>query len=102
MITFEIIKFILFSMAIATISLTITKAVIFERLRELITNKTIIFGKLLNCPYCFAHWISFIISFFFNQEYPIAFNIIYSLALVCGSSIFMGLIYNSISKIQNN
>ena len=62
---------IITSLAIATVSMTITKSSIFKEFRK---N-----SKLLNCPYCLNHWI--VLPFIFQ------FSVIEVVALVAMSSI---------------
>lgn len=48
-------------LATSAISLTITKGSIFENLREQVIERSQWFGKLVSCPYCTSHWVSFIL-----------------------------------------
>ncbi len=66
--------------AIAAISMTITKSIIFKKFREAIKL------KLFKCPYCLSHWISFFFSYFISIGY---FDfIINAFAFVTISSLF--------------
>lgn len=49
------------ALAVAALSLTITKAAIFEGLRQWVKGRSSLFGKLVSCPYCTSHWLSFIL-----------------------------------------
>lgn len=49
----------LLSLAVASISFTVTEAKLFTRLREWMKSKSNFFGKLFCCGYCLGHWISF-------------------------------------------
>lgn len=54
-----ILDFVYLALATASISLTITKATIFEPVRDWIGDRSDFFGELFSCPYCMSHWISF-------------------------------------------
>jgi len=69
--------FIITSLAIAAVSITITKSSIFKECRESIFLAPI--KKLLNCPYCLSHWL--VLPFAFK------FGFIGALALIAMSSI---------------
>jgi len=43
---------LLISLAVSSISITITKSSLFNKIRPK--------WKLFNCPYCLSHWISFL------------------------------------------
>jgi hypothetical protein len=47
------------ALAVATISLTISKGVIFRSTRDWIAKHSEWFGSLVRCPYCLAHWLAF-------------------------------------------
>lgn len=50
---------LILSLPVSTISLTITKSSLFERLREWALERNKWLGKLVSCPYCTSHWVSF-------------------------------------------
>ena len=50
---------LILSLPAAAISLTITKSFLFEHLREWVLERSKWFGKLVTCPYCASHWVSF-------------------------------------------
>ncbi len=50
---------LLLSLPVAVISLTITRASVFQYLREWIRERNEWLGKLFTCPYCMSHWVSF-------------------------------------------
>lgn len=54
----KIFKFVMLSMCIATISLTITKSVAFSPVRRMVYQQSEWLGALFNCPYCLTHWIA--------------------------------------------
>lgn len=47
------------AIGIAGGSYTVTRAGIFRPLRDLLERKSKWLGELINCPYCFAHWMVF-------------------------------------------
>ena len=49
-------ELILVALAVSAISITITKAGIFEKFRALFKNKWL--GKLMECTYCMSHWVA--------------------------------------------
>jgi len=46
------------SLAVATASMTLTKAKIFDSLRQGVAHRSPWLGELIHCPYCASHWIS--------------------------------------------
>lgn len=46
------------ALAVGAISLTLTKAQIFEWLRNLVGRISTWLGELFDCPYCMAHWVA--------------------------------------------
>lgn len=79
-------NFIFTAMAIASISLTIGKTYIFRPIRNNIEIAWL--KKLLNCPYCLAHWLSAVAVFFVIPYNGILDFTIKTMALVTLSSIF--------------
>jgi hypothetical protein len=59
---------IMLSFAVSAISMTVTKAVVFKPAREWIVDKSSWFGKLFTCPYCFSHWVAFVVVFIWKPE----------------------------------
>lgn len=49
------------SLAIATITTTITKSVLFAPIRD---SKYLFIRQLLHCPYCLAHYVSLIVAIY--------------------------------------
>lgn len=47
------------SFVTASISFTVTETQLFKPIREWVKNRSAFFGKMLNCGYCFGHWVSF-------------------------------------------
>ena len=91
------------SMAIAAISMTITRALVFKKLRDWIANNNEFMGDLFNCPYCFSHWMALIAAVWYQFE-PINksfvwLNVIVStFMLVTITSFFCGMILRSFSS----
>lgn len=56
------------SLPVAVVSITITKASVFERLRQWVQNRNQWFGKLITCPYCTSHWVSFALVAFYRPR----------------------------------
>lgn len=48
------------SLAVSAISVTLSKAGVFQSLRDWITSRNAWLGKLISCHYCTSHWVSFI------------------------------------------
>jgi uncharacterized membrane protein len=46
------------SLAIAAVSTTITRAMIFAPVREDIADRNEWLGELFACPYCLSHWLA--------------------------------------------
>lgn len=73
------------SAAIAVISMTVTKSVLFKELRDYLG------WRVLKCSYCFSHWVAFAFTIFMVQsitDYLLIDFIITSFALVCFASLF--------------
>jgi hypothetical protein len=84
------IQLIIISLAIASISWTISKSDIFNSLRIFICKHSVFWGKLLSCPYCVSHWVAFIFMIHlcgFNFDF-----IIMSFASITLSTIWVGFI----------
>lgn len=57
--TERIFTLVCIAMAVSTVALTVTKAVVFRPLRELIGATKIGFLiELFSCPYCFSFWVA--------------------------------------------
>ncbi len=50
---------VILALAIASASTTISRAKVFESVREAIGRKSEWLGKLISCAYCTSHWLSF-------------------------------------------
>jgi len=63
---------LLLAMAVASISMTITKSSLFSGFREKTSKIGKLFRELFNCPYCLSHWIAIIgVLTFFGKTHSI-------------------------------
>ncbi len=96
-----IMQFAIVSLAVATVSLTMTRAVITKPLREWIKSKSKWLGELFSCPYCFSHWVSFGAVLVVRPTltatwYPVDL-LISALAITALASMLCGLIFTAIN-----
>ena len=49
---------ILLSVLVASVSMTVSRALIFKSLRQLVQRQWPWAASLLTCPYCTAHWVA--------------------------------------------
>lgn len=90
----HIIQLFLISLAISAISYTISRTEIFKPIRKLICSRLNWLGKLISCPYCLSHWVSFGMIFYFYKT--ISFEVfILTFAMVALSAIWTGMISRS-------
>lgn len=88
--------FTLMALAIAAISLTITRSHLTEKWREyLLDNRANdLFTSLMTCPYCMAHWVAFVPGCLFAANYywtrEATMSIVCWLALAAASTLVMG------------
>lgn len=94
----EIIIFVLsmifISLAVSSISYTISKTDIFESIRKKISKHSNWLGKLISCPYCLSHWISFVIILFIYRTFNLEVFVL-TFAIVTLSAIWTGKISRS-------
>lgn len=76
--------------AVATITVTITRAKIARPLRAWVGSKGPQWKELIGCPYCFSHWVSLIVGLLFTQE--VFVGLFYAAALVAAAMGWAGLI----------
>ena len=62
----EIILFL--SIVTASVSFTIAETKLFKPLRDWIIGKSTFLGKLLNCGYCFGHWVALILVIIYKPR----------------------------------
>lgn len=96
-------KLFLLALAVSSISLTVSRAKLFADLREFVKSKNVWLGKLLSCPYCTSHWVSFIITALYLPR-PIHLFLLLdwflaSMMIVALSAMLMGVMFLSISMI---
>lgn len=93
-------QFVVISLAVATVSLTMTRAVISKPFRTWLKSKNKWFGELFSCPYCFSHWVSFgailaVRPTLTDSWYPVDL-LISALAVTAIASMWCGLIFTAI------
>lgn len=84
------------AMAIAAVSMTVGKAHAFKWLRDWTsTSKKNGFvpkdwwvGRMVRCPYCMSHWLSFLVVALAPPEGGPLYWAVYAFALVAGASVF--------------
>lgn len=59
--------YLLAALATATITLTITRASLFQAPRVWVKRKIPFIGSLLSCTYCFSHWVAGVATAAFFQ-----------------------------------
>lgn len=84
-----LLEMLFISLAISSISMTITKSMAMKWLRNRVSKLGPWFKKLINCPYCCTHWLSFIIVglVYFLEAYPLHTIILMPFGIVTISSI---------------
>jgi hypothetical protein len=100
----DLISLFVLSLAVAALSLTLTKAKVSAPARRWIKKKSYWLGELASCPYCMSHWLSFgmvaafrpVIAhsgFFLLDLFVSAF------AIVAIAAMAVGLIFKAIAAI---
>lgn len=77
--TTAIYQIIFLSLVTSAISITVTKASIFESFREWILRKSKWLGSLVSCPYCFSHWVTIGLVLIYM---PVVFPMIFIIDLI--------------------
>jgi hypothetical protein len=90
----HIIQLFILSLAISAISYTISRTEIFKPIRKLICNRWNWLGKLISCPYCLSHWVSFVMIFYFYKTISVEVFIL-TFAMITLSAIWTGMISRS-------
>jgi len=72
----------LIGIAVAAISLTVTRSDLFRPFRNDVRNVKFL-GKVLTCPYCFSHWMAAILSIFYQPELKTYVIIEWFIGLFC-------------------
>jgi hypothetical protein len=61
-------EILLISFVVASVSYTVTDALVFKPFREWTEKRSHVFGKLFSCGYCLSHWISFFMVWLFEID----------------------------------
>jgi len=77
------------SLCCAGISFTVTISGMFERLRNWIYNKNKFLGELITCPWCFGHYVVFVLLLISDIQYIIVsqyvvFNFLFTSFVIIG------------------
>jgi len=99
----SIVLLVLVATATSAVSLTTSKAVVFEAIRERIQAKSKFLGELAKCPYCTSHWVSF--AFIAVYQPVLTGNfwadlVVGAFTVVTLASWFSGLTYKAIAAIM--
>lgn len=100
----QALSLIVISLAVSTVSMTMTKAKISKPLREFIKRRNTWLSELFSCPYCFGHWVSFAAVIAVRPTvtnsgfYPLDV-VISALAVTALAAVGSGLIFRSTSVI---
>ena len=92
--------FFTLALAVSAISMTVSKAVVFKGLRSWTRGHLPWLGKLMSCPYCTSHWVSFAIVGLYrpsvvNSGFWAVDLFVTALALVAVAAPVSGLIFFS-------
>ena len=55
----EFLTVLMLSLAVSSVSVTLTKSGIFRNLRFYVASHSNLLGQLFRCNYCMSHWLSF-------------------------------------------
>ena len=84
------------SLAVASVSWTVTNSKVFHPFRLWVTRRSNWLGELVTCHYCFSHYLAaagvFVLDFRLTQTYGIVDFIVAMFAAVTLSSAFAGLV----------
>jgi hypothetical protein len=87
----------------ATVSVTVSRASIFNRPREWLSDRSEFFGKLLSCPYCLSHWVAFaLVAVHHPQVLPVHWAVNFltaSFAVVTLTAFMMGGMFAAFQRI---
>lgn len=86
----DYINLIVISLAIASISFTISKSDIFRPIRLFICKYSNWLGSLISCHYCLSHWVSAIIMILIYKSFSLDF-VIMTFAGITLSTIWIGM-----------
>lgn len=93
-----ILSFVILALCNGAITLTLTKGSVFSKARLWIGDKSSFLGELIQCPYCTAHWVSFVSMLVFqarmiNSGVVVVDYLATTFALVAMTAITAGLIF---------
>lgn len=93
----ELFKLAICTLAVTTMTVTLSKAGVFAPLRRAVKSRSRWLGKLLDCPYCTSHWMAFAVVAVFQPRPVIVWLpvdlLLSAFAVVALSPIFAGLIF---------
>jgi|ERR1700748_1513376 len=95
------INLIIISLAIASISYTISKGEIFRSIRLFICKHSKFIGQLISCPYCLSHWVSATIMFIIYKSFNLDF-VIMTFAAITLSLFWVGIMVRSFDNLVNS
>ena len=99
----ELLHLVPFAMAIAAMSMTVTKATLFKGFRDRIEDVPF-FGGLFKCPYCFSHWTSALVTLVFGLKltaaHPVLDFLLVSFVLVVMNAPFVWVIVKSYADLE--
>lgn len=98
-----LIDLVILSMAIGSMSMTITKTEIFKTLRDSVPGWFL--KKVMTCPYCLSHWLSFFAVGYYKpviirSRYVETDLIVSIFAVITLSSASCWLIYKAFSQMS--
>jgi hypothetical protein len=104
-----LLEMIFIALAVASISMTITKSNIMEKLRVLISKGGSWMKELIHCPYCLCHWLTAgIVCTFYWEIYPFSMLILMIfgiITLACFGSLgiaWLFLVLDDLNNLEEN
>ena len=97
----QLIELIIISLAVSSASYSISRTEIFKPIRLRICKAWPWAGKLISCPYCLSHWISFGSMFYFYKTFSVEVLIL-TFAMITLSAIWTGMISRSFDFMVSN
>lgn len=101
------IELVFLALAVASVTITLTRSTLFEPLRAWVDNRSELLGELIYCPYCTSHYISFVAVLLFQPVVATSgvhvFDLIASaFAMITFSALFCGLILKSFEVTEED
>lgn len=91
------------ALAATSVTVTLSRAPIFNRPRNWVAGKSEFLKKLISCPYCLSHWVSFAIVGLYRPTvlpvHPVVNYFMVSFAIVTVASMLTGLIFTAFQHI---